>query len=96
MKEKVASTAATLTSTSSIAVSGTTVIGSVPAPPAAPSHPLPEAKVDSAVYSYIRAMRAIGKTRLNTAEIAAALGLPEATIRNAAARLSDKGVRAAE
>ena len=94
MKPKSATTGATLTSTRTVTTSGTAGVTVVS--PAAPGKPLSQAKIESAVYSYIQAMRALGKTRITTAEIAEALGLPEAVVRNASESLTDKGVRAAE
>lgn len=96
MKEKTVSTGTTLTSTHSVATSGVTLIGPVMVSPPAPGRPLSSAKIESAVYSYIRAVRALGKKRVSTAEIAAALKLSEAAVRDAASSLTSKGVRAAE
>ena len=49
--------------------------------------------VESAVYSYIQALRAVGRTRINTADIAMALNLPLKIVERAAANLKEKGVK---
>lgn len=57
--------------------------------PAAPSH-----KVIDAVFGHIQAMRALGHTSLNTADIAKALSLPQSQVDHAVRQLSTKGVKA--
>jgi hypothetical protein len=49
--------------------------------------------VENAVYAYIRAMRALGHTALNTAEVAVALSLPTIEVNRAITALKKKGVR---
>ena len=49
--------------------------------------------VESAVFTYIQAVRALGRTRINTADIAMALDLPTKTVERAVANLKDKGVK---
>jgi hypothetical protein len=55
-----------------------------------------ERRIDSAVYAHIRAVRTLGRTQVNTAEISKALGLPLREVEKAAARLMTKGVKLAE
>ena len=50
-------------------------------------------RFESAIYSHIRAMRALGRTRLNTAEIAEALSLSIDEVNRAVSSLKKKGVR---
>ena len=62
-----------------------------------PAEPLPgmeprEAEIN-AVYGYIRAIRALGRTGVNTSEIAAALSLPISTVNRAVSALRSQGVR---
>jgi hypothetical protein len=52
-------------------------------------------KIEAAVYSHIRAIRALGRTTVNTAEIASALGVPRVLVEQAIASLSKKGVKLA-
>jgi DNA-binding MarR family transcriptional regulator len=52
-------------------------------------------KIETAVYTYIRALRSLGKTQVNTAEIAKALGLPISTVDSVLPKLSEKGIRRA-
>jgi len=57
----------------------------------------PRAKgvVENAVYGYLQAIRALGKTTLNTVEVAAALSLSVADVNKAVMSLSKKGVKLA-
>jgi len=50
--------------------------------------------VQNAVYAYIQAIRALGRTEINTSEIADALSLPVAEVNRAISSLRKKGVRA--
>lgn len=50
--------------------------------------------VERAVYSHLQAMRALGETSANTAEVARALGLTLPMVDAAMLRLSRRGVRA--
>ena len=50
-------------------------------------------KVEAAVYSHIRAVRGLGRTTINTAEIAAALNLPRVIVEQAITGLAKKGVK---
>jgi hypothetical protein len=52
--------------------------------------------VREAVFAYIKALRALGKTRVNTREIADALDLPRTLVEQAVTRLRDEGVKPAE
>lgn len=58
----------------------------------AATHEPPKALV-SAVYSHIRAVRALGRETINTNEIAKALSLPPRDVERAVAALTTKGVR---
>jgi hypothetical protein len=49
--------------------------------------------VQRAVYAYIQAIRVLGRTEINTIEIADALALPIVLVNQAAAALRRKGVR---
>jgi len=51
--------------------------------------------IEAAVYSYIQALRALGKTQVNTAEIARALGLPMSNVEKALPKLTERGIRRA-
>jgi hypothetical protein len=55
----------------------------------------PARKIESAVYAHIQAMRALGKTRINTVDIAKALGLPLAEVEKTIFALRQKGVKIA-
>ncbi len=50
-------------------------------------------KIERAVYAHIRAVRALGRTRINTSEIADALSLKVSEVHRAVERLKNKGVR---
>lgn len=50
--------------------------------------------VQNAVYAYIRAIRALGRTQINTTEIAEALSLSVAEVNHAISSLKKNGVRA--
>lgn len=49
--------------------------------------------VEDAVYSHIRAIRSLGRTRINTAEIAMALSIPQRDVDRAVASLRGRGVK---
>jgi biotin operon repressor len=51
------------------------------------------ADVESAVYSHIQAIRALGVTRVDSTQIAKALGLPKRIVDKVIPSLLDKGVR---
>jgi DNA-binding MarR family transcriptional regulator len=58
-------------------------------------HPIRASKsVQNAVYAYIRAIRALGRTQINTSEIADALSLSIAEVNRAISSLKKNGVRA--
>ena len=59
---------------------------------AAPDRPSSK-DVEAAVYGHIRAMRALGRTKLNTDEIAAALGLSVNQVNQTLGALKKKGVK---
>jgi hypothetical protein len=50
--------------------------------------------VENAVYGYIRAVRALGRTKISTAEVARALALSVSEVNSVLASLKGKGVRA--
>lgn len=50
-------------------------------------------KIENAVYAHIQALRAVGHTQANTAEISKALRLPRVIVEQAIAGLSKKGVK---
>lgn len=52
--------------------------------------------VENAVYAHIRAVRALGRTQINTTEIASALGLPVATVDETIEALRKKGIKLVE
>jgi hypothetical protein len=49
--------------------------------------------IESAVYSHIQAVRALGRTRTDTSEIARALGLTQSTVEKTISSLTQRGVR---
>jgi hypothetical protein len=50
--------------------------------------------VQNAVYAYIRAIRALGRTKINTSEIADSLSISTAQVNRAISALKKNGVRA--
>jgi DNA-binding MarR family transcriptional regulator len=56
--------------------------------------PLSRKNVLNAVYAHIRAIRALGRTEVNTSDIAEALSLPVAEVNRAVSSLKKKGVKA--
>jgi len=48
-----------------------------------------------AIYSYLRALRALGKTRVSSADIADALDISEKSVRRIMTTMASKGVRTA-
>jgi hypothetical protein len=50
-------------------------------------------KIERAVFSYIRAVRTLGRTKTNTAEVADALSLPVREVNLAIKALKTKGVK---
>jgi len=50
--------------------------------------------VQNAVYAYVRAIRALGRTKVNTSEVANALSLPVNQVNGVLESLRKKGVRA--
>ncbi len=55
---------------------------------------LPYEDIEDAVFKYIEAVRAIGRTRVNTSEIAEALSLNPRDVERAARNLHARGVKA--
>ena len=52
-----------------------------------------EKKIEAAVYSHIKAIRALGRTVINTVEIDESLSLPIEDVNRIVSRLKEKGVR---
>ena len=48
---------------------------------------------ENAIYSHIRAIRALGRTEINTNEIASSLSLPVSKVNRAVSSLRKKGVK---
>jgi len=53
----------------------------------------PPKKLVDAVYAHVRALRSLGQTRINTADIADALSLNRREVERAISALEDRGVR---
>jgi hypothetical protein len=51
--------------------------------------------IESAVYAHIQAVRALGRTTINTFEISKALGLPLAAVDSTLELLKKKGIKVA-
>jgi hypothetical protein len=49
---------------------------------------------ENAIYAYIRAIRSLGRTTVNTLEISTALSIPVSVVDRALASLKKKGVKA--
>jgi hypothetical protein len=49
--------------------------------------------IENAIYSHVRAIRALGRKKINTAEIAEALSLPVLVVNQAITSLLKKGVK---
>jgi hypothetical protein len=49
--------------------------------------------IESAVYAHIQAIRALGRTKTDTSEIARALGLTQSTVEETISSLTKKGVK---
>jgi hypothetical protein len=62
---------------------------------AKPEHQRSSKSVEAAVYGFVRAVRALGKTQINTADIAKALGLPVSKVDEVLPKLIGKGIRRA-
>ena len=80
----------TITSTTS----STAAVGGVSV--AVPSTVLPQrslSDIENAVFAHIQAVRTLGRSQINTDEIAQGLSIPQASVIAAIARLRDKGVR---
>ncbi len=50
-------------------------------------------KLEAAIYGHLRAMRALGKTVIDTANVAEALSLPVSTVNEVVVRLQKKGIK---
>ena len=55
--------------------------------------PRDESAVESAIYAHLKAMRTLGHRSVNTADVAAALGLSRALVDRVVLNLRHKGVR---
>jgi hypothetical protein len=76
------------------AATGTnTSFGIFSAEPFRASKPTKKEDVGAAVYAHIRAMRALGRTTVNTAEVAKALSLDVGVVDRAVAEMTSKGVK---
>jgi hypothetical protein len=82
-----AGTTATTTSLTSVA-SGLVSFPGVERETAKPSR-----DIEGAVYSFVRALRATGRTKVSPSEIAAALSLPPTEVMTALRALEKKGVK---
>jgi biotin operon repressor len=51
--------------------------------------------VDTAVYSHIQAMRALGVTTISSDQLARSLALPRSVVDSAVSRMRDRGVKVA-
>ena len=54
---------------------------------------LAETTLEDAIFTYVQAIRALGRTQLNTVEIAEALSLRVAEVDAAVVRLRERGIR---
>jgi hypothetical protein len=59
------------------------------------SRPHSDEVVESAVYAHLQALRALGQTRVNTADVAKALGIPQSLVDRTLESLLKKGVKVA-
>jgi hypothetical protein len=66
---------------------------SIGIPIAKPERQRSKRDVEAAVYSHIQALRRLGNTRINSGEIAKALGLTVATVNAVLPRLTERGVK---
>jgi len=73
----------------------TSATRSVSVPDVKPQRQRSDKNIETAVYTYIRALRSLGKTQVNTAEIAKALGLPVSNVDRVLPKLTEKGIRRA-
>jgi hypothetical protein len=63
-------------------------------PPDSPrSAPHSTKNIENAIYAYIRAIRALGRDKINTIDIAEALSLPVSEVNRAVSALEKKGVK---
>lgn len=83
------------TNTASSTVTGTSSGIRVAAPLSGANarSPSSNSKVENAVYAYIRAIRALGRTTVNTTDIAKALHLNVSAVDQAISSLRQKGVK---
>jgi hypothetical protein len=64
-------------------------VGPIPASAA----PKPSKEVENAVYAYVRAVRALGRTEVIVSDISKALDIAEPTVIQALAALRSKGIK---
>jgi hypothetical protein len=76
----------------SVSASGSVSLG---VPISKPLNQRRNKNIEAAVYGYIQALRALGKTQINTAEIARALGIPISIVASVLPKLGEKGIRRA-
>jgi len=67
----------------------------VPAEPSLATAQIADDNIENAVYGHIRAIRALGRTRIDTSEIANALGISISQVHKTLESLKKKGVRLA-
>lgn len=54
--------------------------------------PAPKKGHEAAVYAYLRAVRAVGKVRVTSGDVASALSLPEREVRRILGSMKERGV----
>jgi hypothetical protein len=69
------------------------LLGALRITPAEQRASAPQRDIERAVYGHIRALRALGRTRIDTAEIAQALDLPLKAVEQTLGNLAQKGVK---
>ncbi len=55
--------------------------------------PVSDKDVEAAVYAYVRAVRALGRTSINTLEISKSLEIPLAKVEKTVSELRSKGIK---
>lgn len=55
--------------------------------------PVADKDMEAAVYAHVRAVRALGRTTINTLELSRSLGLPLAKVEKAVSNLRSKGIK---
>jgi len=62
---------------------------------ASPQDAIKQKKIENAVYAHIRALRALGHTRVNSTDVAIALKVPHSAVERAVKSLTAKGIKVA-